>query len=271
MAAVVGLKLCETVGRVLRIENHHWSFWSDSMDVLYCVRGRSRKFKPFVANRIGEIQALTNPDQWRHVSSRQNPADLLTRGLSVTKLIDEEKWWHGPLFLKQDPTGWPENRVEVKRGPDIEVRKSYQETEQVEEKTFLASASEDRLKPQKYSSWSKLARVTARVDRFIENSRLPADLRREGSLKPDEVATSESRYIRQAQQEVFAEEIRAVKVGKGLPSGSKLLPLRPVLDDEGILRCDGRLRYAVFALGDPLSHHPAAQPLDYNAYNQART
>ncbi|XP_068720412.1 uncharacterized protein [Montipora capricornis] len=220
MAAVVGLKLCETVGRVLRIENHRWTFWSDRMDVLYWVRGRSRKFKPFVANRMGEIQALTNPDQWRLVSSRQNPADLLTRGLSVTKLIDEEKWWHGPLFLKQDPTGWPENRVEVKRGPDIEVRKSYQETEQVEEQTFLGSASEDRLKPQKYSSWSKLARVTARVDRFIENCSLPADLRREGSLKPDEVATSESRYIRQAQQEVFAEEIRAVKVGKGLPSGS---------------------------------------------------
>lgn len=114
MAAVVGLKLSETVGRVLRIENHRWTFWSDSMDVLYWVRGRSRKFKPFVANRIGEIQALTNPDQWRHVSSGLNPADLLTRGLSVAKLIDEEKWWYGPLFLKQDPTEWPEDRVEFK-------------------------------------------------------------------------------------------------------------------------------------------------------------
>ena len=159
-------------------------------------------------------------------------------------MIDEGKWWHGPLFLKQDPTEWPENRAEVKRDPDIEVRRSYQETEQVEEQTFLASASEDRLKPQKSSSWSKLARVTARGDRFTENCRLPADLRREGSLKPHEVASSERRYIRQAQQEVFAEEIRA--------------------GWEASLR-------RVFALGDPLSHHPAAQLLDYNAHNQART
>ena len=60
MAAVVGLKLCDTVERVLRIENHRWTFWPDSMDVLYWVRGRSREFKPFVENRIGEIQALTN-------------------------------------------------------------------------------------------------------------------------------------------------------------------------------------------------------------------
>jgi len=42
------------------------------------------------------------------------------------------------------------------------------------------------------------------------------------------------RYIRQAQQEVFAEEIRAVKAGKELPSGSKLLPLRPVLDEDPV-------------------------------------
>ena len=115
MAVVVGLKLCETGGRVLRIiiENHRWTFWSDSMEL--------------------EIQALTNPDQWTHVSSGLNPADLLIRVLSVAKMIDEEKWWYGPLFLKQDPTEWPENRVEFKRGPDIKVHKSYQETEQVGE------------------------------------------------------------------------------------------------------------------------------------------
>ena len=178
MTAVVGLKLCETVGRVLRIENHRRTFWSDSMDVLCWVRGRSRKFKPYVANRIEEIQALRNPDQWRHVSSRQNPADLITRGLSVAKLIDKEKWWHGPLFLKQDPTEWPENRVEVDRGPDIEVCKSYREQNKLRNRHFLPQQMK---KPQNYPSWSKLARVTARVDRFIENCRLPADLQREGS------------------------------------------------------------------------------------------
>ena len=53
------------------------------------------------------------------------------------------------------------------------------------------------------------------------------------------------RIIRQAQQEVFKEE-RAVQAGKELPSGSKLQPLKPVLDEDGILQCDGRLRYAEF-------------------------
>ena len=63
MAAVVGLKLAENVGQVLGIDKSKWVFWSDSTDVLHWIQGQSRKFKPFVANRIGEIQVSTNPEQ----------------------------------------------------------------------------------------------------------------------------------------------------------------------------------------------------------------
>lgn len=97
------------------------------MNVLYWIRGCSRKFKPFVANRVGEIQSLTDPEQWRHVPTKQNPADLLTRGLSVSTLIDEESWWKGPAFLTQEETEWPEKKIGTKRETDMEVCKQYQE------------------------------------------------------------------------------------------------------------------------------------------------
>ena len=35
MATVAGLKLVQTVGKVLRIDKSNWVFWSDSMDLLY--------------------------------------------------------------------------------------------------------------------------------------------------------------------------------------------------------------------------------------------
>ena len=104
MAAIVGLRLAETIGNVLTIAKSRCMFWSDSMDVLYWIRGQSRKFKPFVANRVGEIQNMTNPEQWRHVPTKQNPANLLTRGIKVTELTKEVKWWNGPPFLRQDQT-----------------------------------------------------------------------------------------------------------------------------------------------------------------------
>lgn len=73
----------------------------------------SWKFKPFVANRLGEIQSLTNPEQWRHVPNKQNPADLLTRGLSVSALTEEDRWWKSLVFLVKKETEWPEKKVVV--------------------------------------------------------------------------------------------------------------------------------------------------------------
>ena len=67
MAAVVGVRLTTRISKVLEIQLSQSTFWSDSANVLWWIRGRSREFKPFVANRIGEIQSNTNPDQWRHV------------------------------------------------------------------------------------------------------------------------------------------------------------------------------------------------------------
>ena len=47
MAAFAGLKLAQTVGQVLGIDECKWVFWSDSIGVLYWIRGQ---VQPFVAN-----------------------------------------------------------------------------------------------------------------------------------------------------------------------------------------------------------------------------
>ena len=240
MAAVVGLRLAEAVGNVLNLPEQEWLFWSDSVDVLYWIRSCSRKFKPYVAKRVGEIQSLTDPEQWRHVPTKQNSADLLTRGLSVSTLIDEESWWKGPAFLMQEEIEWPEKKIGTKREVDIEVRKQYQEYSQ--EGSFLSTVTEDRLDPTRYSSWTRLTRVSATVNRFLENCHLQSTLRKKAALRPEEIVTSEMHFIRLAQQEEFQDEIQVLMSGKGLPGRSKLLPLKPVLDEEGVLRCDGRLK-----------------------------
>ena len=59
MATIVGFRLADTIGSILSNPKHDSLFWSDSVDVLYRVHGRSRKFKPFVANCGGEIQSLS--------------------------------------------------------------------------------------------------------------------------------------------------------------------------------------------------------------------
>ncbi|XP_015747273.1 PREDICTED: uncharacterized protein LOC107327035 [Acropora digitifera] len=96
MAAIVGLQIAETASQNLGIPKEKWVFWSDSLDVLYWVRGRSRQFKPFVSNRVGEIQTKTDPAQWVYTPTKANPADKLTRGATADSLINDHVWWNGP-------------------------------------------------------------------------------------------------------------------------------------------------------------------------------
>ena len=92
-----------------------------------------------------------------------------------------------------------------------------------------------RLNPSRYSSWNRLVRVTAWVKRFLINSKTPSESRSLGaSLSDLELLNAQQHWIRQAQAEVF-------------PGGTKdrrLIQLTPMLDSDGLLRIDGRLKLA---------------------------
>jgi len=56
---------------------------------------------------MGEIQRLAKVEHWRHIASPDNPADTLSRGINPYDLIEAERWWNGPEFLKWDEEHWP--------------------------------------------------------------------------------------------------------------------------------------------------------------------
>ena len=105
MGAVLSSRLAQNILKVITAART--IFWTDSENVWYWVRNQSREFKPFVANRIGEIQRTSSPDQWRHVPGTVNQADLPTRGLSAMALAESEVWMEGPAFLKDNESTWP--------------------------------------------------------------------------------------------------------------------------------------------------------------------
>ena len=86
MGAVLGTRLAQTIATVMKMEKNSITFWTDSACVLYWIREHSKKLKPFVANRISEIQMKTFPDQWKHVPTKMNPADYVTRGVRLSDL-----------------------------------------------------------------------------------------------------------------------------------------------------------------------------------------
>ncbi|XP_044585101.1 uncharacterized protein LOC123265402 [Cotesia glomerata] len=83
------------------------TFWSDSTIVLQWLKRSPSTLKVFEANRVTQIQTLCSKIEWRHVRTKDNPADCLSRGQLPSEFLNNKMWLIGPTWLSQDPLNWP--------------------------------------------------------------------------------------------------------------------------------------------------------------------
>ena len=89
--------------------------WSDSEAALQWVRNNGSKIV-YVRNRVANILEIGAEFQFLHVASRDNPADLVTRGISLKQFFKESQcWMHGPPWLPH-PQEWPVQKASVAVG-----------------------------------------------------------------------------------------------------------------------------------------------------------
>lgn len=106
------------------------------------------RFKTFVGNRLSVIHSTTSPEQWRHVHSLANPADIASRGLDANDTTKLHRWLHGPDFLWKREEEWPPN-FKAKPTPidDVEIKRDIHVH-------AIASTALDALLS-RYSDWEK--------------------------------------------------------------------------------------------------------------------
>ncbi|GFT43604.1 uncharacterized protein TNCV_3362381 [Trichonephila clavipes] len=170
-------------------------FWSDSSIVISWIHRESRELKTFVANRVSKINQLSSRDQWHHIASEQNPADVLSRGLLPEELRDDSLWWHGPELLQSTYS------TTVIAGPtqrddfDCELRVSVRtlETSLLNSKNFdffnhLMDLS---------NNYFKIIHIVSYIYRFLHNCR--SKVKKRGPLTTSEVNDAETWLIKQDQ------------------------------------------------------------------------
>lgn len=140
----------------LRFKTEQSFYWTDSSIVLAWIGSSSRKWHMFVANRVSEIH--NNSSLWRHVGSKDNLADLASRGTTPDQLMKSEIWWHEPQWLKQDSELWPSGGEKLLK--DIPEQRKQTEI-------AAATNGEAIIEFKRFSSSYKLLRVIAYVLRFI--------------------------------------------------------------------------------------------------------
>ena len=237
-AAVLGVRLADLIKRETTYHIDETLFWTDSAVVLRFLQNESRRFHTFVSNRIAEVQHSSEPDQWHHVPSQDNPADVCSRGLSGRDLLQCGLWWEGPGFLTRDREEWPGDEAE---DAGLEAELSEVKTR---EAVFTTCVSDGRLlDPARYSSWQRYKRVVAWVIRFGKNARcrVGTGTRTVGPLTVPELIYAEERIIKESQRAAYGEELAAISCGGRLPAGSSLQQLSPFTDERGLIRARGRL------------------------------
>ena len=77
-----------------------------------------------MANRISEIQRLSTPEKWNHVRTKENPADLLSRGMLIEDLALSDLWWYGPENLRIGNEALV--KTDIERSPEVQEEKVIQ-------------------------------------------------------------------------------------------------------------------------------------------------
>ena len=100
MAALIGARLYKFIyssSQIIHCTSQVF-FWSDSKIVLHWILNQ-RKLKPFVANRIQGITSSTLSSSWKYCPTQDNPADMVTRGITYNSLEQSALWRHGSPWI----------------------------------------------------------------------------------------------------------------------------------------------------------------------------
>ena len=235
LAALIGARLMSFISDVLQLREPKVVFWTDSTDVLHWIRNR-RTRKVFVENRVTAILELTDSKQWHHVRGVENPADLGTRGITLSALSESSMWWNGPSFILTWRDEGQDEDAGVQLSPEAQAENKAEGRPQVITTAVAFSTESDRLFDiTECSSLKKVIERTAWVMRFLFNVRHQKEDRITGSLTPEERRHALQFWIKEAQEKEFYSDIRCVRRGALLPKGSSLMKLRPRLDEDDVL------------------------------------
>lgn len=204
--------------------------------------------------------------QWRYISSKNNPADEASRGLTVDNFLACRRWIEGPDFLRKPEMDWPKPfDPQPVSSEDPEVKRD------VIANVLTTRCNDATTRLMNYfSEWTKLMTSVAWFLRLktilrelgrkrkevlvslavasspVQPERVEEEMKRareevgRQSLSVSDLSRAESSIIHFCQKATFREEISVLKGGaSGIKKTSSIYRIDPVLKDD-LLRVGGQ-------------------------------
>ena len=216
----------------------------DAQIVLSWLLSPSLPKNTYTCNRIKDIKknisdaaATYNVNiSFKYVPTGDNPADMLSRGVTLDKFIENlDEWLHGPQWIRGDTAQWPSSDY----GCLSEASKSLVMCTDL-------GVKREPLSPivsfARFSSFTKLLNSTAYVFRFLK---LKGILKEETMRRlwgtSDTLEIGKLHLIKTMQAEAFPQELEYLMGSRTSGIPDRVRDLNLFLDSFGIIRCDGRM------------------------------
>ena len=264
IAAVLGVNLAVQLCSNMGLDLAKVTFLTDSSTVLWWLRTR-RPLSVFVTGRLCAIKDRTSPQQWRHVTTKENAADAPSRTLTAGELVRSQKWWEGPDFLKLPQQDWPQSDAQppLEVSPELYRQIRAEEIDRITNWTLLTVGFDTTAKDE--FLFNKVTKASAYDYQAALKGELAIKGRQsfEGGLRIMTAALKTARRIkmrvrrdpfdeeqdirqevlisvlRHAQHQSMQEELKDISKFRTMPH--PLLECKAYIAPDGIIRMQGRL------------------------------
>ena len=207
MAALVATRLTRFVMDSISLQNIPIVIWSDSQIVLHWIKSQ-KQLPAFVRNRIAEMKSQLPTAEWRYCPTLENPADLLTRGITTDALISSSLWKNGPAWITT-PHRWPS--FDQPSLPPLLVAAAVASEFVPAEPDTPTVGLHCIISLERFSTFSKLLRVTAYVFRFVDNTRSQPEERHCGPICAAEFKEVKLKWVKDVQQDVSKDALNRIR------------------------------------------------------------
>ena len=278
-AAVKGTEIAAAIIDAYPEKMDKVTFWSDSQCIIDQIADTKKSPFVFVANRISKIQKVSQPNQWRFVKSKLNPADLCSRGIKANESAKWDIYHKGPLWFRLPEGKWP--NMKEKEGNEEGTEGKTEETVNKNVASIWATKTQNEqdLPPPplldeystewvyqtalRYSTWKRKCMFLAAVKKcakiWLLKTQMRAGRKRTQEIKKIEETRMEfrkeaekeimkavqTRYFTEERRELFKKNIVRPNQRKELKKkSSPLKALNPFIGEDGLIRVGSRLLHS---------------------------
>jgi len=264
-AMLLGAKMYDKAAKALELGEISVTAASDSSCALCWLFQDPNGLLTYVHNRCVAIRRYIPPSRWARIPGEKNPADFLTKPLTLDQLIngpEHSKWFSPEVFLED---ALEPGALITDNSDDFHLELARKKTPSA--KDILACAAITRAKAaqlqklrleeeqdrhpvdkllERNSDLQKLYRILALAMRWPAHRRKGRKHHKKRGLLPetptdDEINDALLRFVKRSQQIHFKDELKALEKGELVQKTSKIYQLSPFLDTKGLLRSWGRL------------------------------